>query len=225
MKFGTAVHTALLQPDEFAQRYALAEKIDRRTKEGKAAAAAWEERNAGKIPLDPDNWQAVQTAVANVKAFGPAADLIKAFTDTELTALWRDPSGLRIKGRIDAVAEVDGLTYLVDLKTTRSASRDDFAKSIAVFGYHRQLANYAAGLRAHGVNVEDAYVIAVENEPPHAVAVFRVRQDTLAIGEESLRKIIEAYAECERLDVWPGYPQEVQEIALPEWAAKKEFAL
>ena len=39
MAFGTAVHTHVLEPDRFFEEFAVVEKFDRRTKEGKEAAA------------------------------------------------------------------------------------------------------------------------------------------------------------------------------------------
>jgi hypothetical protein len=48
MAFGTAVHTFVLEQDRFADEFVVAEKFDRRTKEGKEAAARFEEANQGK---------------------------------------------------------------------------------------------------------------------------------------------------------------------------------
>jgi hypothetical protein len=48
MAFGTAVHTFVLEQDRFADEFVVAEKFDRRTKEGKEAAARFEEGNQGK---------------------------------------------------------------------------------------------------------------------------------------------------------------------------------
>jgi exodeoxyribonuclease VIII len=39
MRLGTAIHTAVLEPGEFAKRHHVAPVVDRRTKDGKAA---WE---------------------------------------------------------------------------------------------------------------------------------------------------------------------------------------
>ena len=51
MAFGTAVHTYVLEQDRFAEELVVAEKFDRRTKEGKEAAARFEEANQGKIVI------------------------------------------------------------------------------------------------------------------------------------------------------------------------------
>ena len=48
MAFGTAVHTFVLEQERFADEFVVAEKFDRRTKEGKEAAARFEEANQGK---------------------------------------------------------------------------------------------------------------------------------------------------------------------------------
>ena len=52
LKMGRAIHMAVLQPEEFPDTYAvMPDGIDRRTKEGKAAWAAWCEENDGKEVL------------------------------------------------------------------------------------------------------------------------------------------------------------------------------
>ena len=48
MAFGSAVHSFILEPERFSKEVAVAEKFDRRTKEGKEAAAKFEAENQGK---------------------------------------------------------------------------------------------------------------------------------------------------------------------------------
>jgi hypothetical protein len=52
MKFGTAVHTAMLESDKFYDDYYIMPKVDGRTKEGKALKAEHIEKAKGKIVLD-----------------------------------------------------------------------------------------------------------------------------------------------------------------------------
>jgi hypothetical protein len=63
MALGRAFHCALLEPERFAATHVVAEKFDRRTKEGKAKAEAWEAENQGKIPLTPEQAEAVRRDV------------------------------------------------------------------------------------------------------------------------------------------------------------------
>ena len=48
LMFGAALHKAVLEPDGFGDEYIVAPKFDRRTKDGKAAYAAFEMSLAGR---------------------------------------------------------------------------------------------------------------------------------------------------------------------------------
>jgi hypothetical protein len=66
---GSAIHSAVLEPDLFPSEYVMAPTdINRRTNVGKEAYAAFEKANAGKTVLDPDDYStciAVRDAVHN----------------------------------------------------------------------------------------------------------------------------------------------------------------
>jgi hypothetical protein len=74
MAFGTAVHTHVLEQDRFAEEFAVAEKFDRRTKEGKEAAARFEQENQGKTLITSDDLATltrVRAAVSLPRGGGP----------------------------------------------------------------------------------------------------------------------------------------------------------
>ena len=66
MAMGTAIHTAVLEPDTFSDRYVIApENIDRRTKDGKAQWAELE--SSGKLILSaPDAEKVLKIGRAHV---------------------------------------------------------------------------------------------------------------------------------------------------------------
>ena len=43
----------------------------------------------------------------------------------------------------------------------------------------------------------------------------------LALAAEQLRPLYETWAKCEASGVWPGYPEKVVPIGVPEWAFRK----
>jgi exodeoxyribonuclease VIII len=102
----------------------------------------------------------------------------------------------------------------VDVKTTEDASASAFAKSIANYRYHVQDAHYREGFE------RDRFVwIAVEIKPPYAVAVYMDDSDMLALGQSHRDTDLRTYAECKAKNEWPGYPEVIQSIQLPRWAA------
>ena len=61
--------------------------------------------------------------------------------------------------------------------------------------------------------------IALEKDPPYAVAVYEATKDMLETAQRQIGPLLDMYAECLRTDCWPGYKDEVQQIQLPRWAA------
>jgi len=137
--------------------------------------------------------------------------------EPERSAWWEDAeTGLLCKGRFDEIGRRAGV--IVDLKTTRDASREAFSRAIYTIGYYIQAAHYIAGAKALGIDADRFGIIAVEKDPPYAVAIYEVSGAALYDGERERRKLLELYAQCEESGEWPGYPQEVVEIDLPVWA-------
>lgn len=214
-RMGTAIHTAVLQPDVFDQEYIVAPDLDRRTKTGREEWAllvnAWGEDNILK-PEEMQEIQAIRDAVLSHPTAGP---LLRG--DVELSALWADDeTGVLCKGRFDVANKRVGA--LVDLKTTRDASKRAFSRAIWHYGYHIQAAHYLAGAQAHGIDAEFFVIVAVEKTPPYAVAVYNLRGDVIKAGHDELRPLIDMYAQCMESGHWPGYPTEAVEIDLPRYA-------
>ena len=61
--------------------------------------------------------------------------------------------------------------------------------------------------------------LAVEKEPPYAVAVYEATHEMLHTAQKQIAPLLDVYAECLKTDVWPGYKDELQQIQLPRWAA------
>jgi hypothetical protein len=63
--------------------------------------------------------------------------------------------------------------------------------------------------------------IAVEKEPPYAVALYRIDEDSILRGANQLKQLKALYAECLKTNTWPAYGDKVRDISLPEWSAKR----
>ncbi|MEK6880139.1 MAG: hypothetical protein AABY22_11045, partial [Nanoarchaeota archaeon] len=63
--------------------------------------------------------------------------------------------------------------------------------------------------------------IAIESEPPYEVAVYRLMEAAIEYGELEIRNLLLEIAKCQKTGIWPGYADEVQDIALPPWAWSK----
>jgi exodeoxyribonuclease VIII len=223
MILGTHIHAAVLEPARFDRDYVLAPKVDRRTTVGKAAWATFEAENAGKELLDRDDFDLVLGIRDAVWAHPTAKALLSGAGHCEVGAVWKhERTGLACKGMMDRIGAHGGWTWIVDLKTCEDASPAGFARSVANYAYHAQAAFYLGGCNAIAPMKRRFTWIAVEKKPPYAVAVYEPDSIALDTGERRCEDWLDAYAECRRTDVWPGYPDDIQSIALPKWATREE---
>jgi exodeoxyribonuclease VIII len=125
MRFGTLVHTAVLEPDRFDATHVRGIEGDGRKKEIKEARE--ELAKSGKTVVDPadfDLCMQIRDAVRNHRMARLLFD-----GESERSAIWKDAeTGVLCKGRFDHVSEVSGV--LVDLKTTTDASPAGFERSV-----------------------------------------------------------------------------------------------
>lgn len=213
MQIGTALHTAVLEPDLWDATVAVPRQaFDRRTKAGKELAAEFERESAGKLVLSPDDAALVQRMAAAVRSHPAARFLLDLPGRREATYTWTDPAtGIECKTRPDWHS--DDRRIVVDVKTTRDASRAEFARSTASFAYHVQ-----AAWNQDALGAEQFITIAVENVRPFAVAVYPASGSLIAAGQRRIEAAMTLLAECHASGRWPGYGDLLQEpLELPGW--------
>lgn len=207
-KFGRLAHLAILEPAVYDEDVIVApDGIDRRTKEGKAQWAEFELRAAGREIAKAEDDKAIRSMRAAVLAHPEAASLV-AQSDHEVTSI---DSEKRRKGRADMVHR-DG-EWIADLKTCEDASPDAMARAVASNLYHLQAAWY---LDLWGV--DGFFIVAVEKKAPYLVAVYELDEATIEKGRELYVNAERIYRECEKENIWPGYPSTAQLLRLPAWA-------
>lgn len=219
MKLGTAIHTAVLEPDEFTKRHIVAPVVDRRTKDGKAT---WEQfladaEAAGADLISADDFATCQAISQQVRQH-PTARKVFANGTPELSAYWTDAeTGLLCKCRPDWL----GLPLIVDLKSTEDASAEGFAKSAWNYRYWVQAAWYVDGIEQATGQRPDAFVFAAfEKSAPYACAFYFADEAMLDMGRREYRKQLRVLADCKAADKWPGYPTDVLPLGVPPWALK-----
>lgn len=216
---GRAGHCAILEPDDFPARYRCGPDGDKRTKAVKEAWDALEAEVGTGGVLRRSDYEACLRMRDSVHRSRTAKAMISGSGEVELSYLWEDKeSGLLCKARMDRHSpDLPGGT-IVDVKTTRSASRREFERTIFSFGYHRQGAFYLEGAKVRKLPARHFVILAVEKTPPYAVAVYRLTEGALSAGEEQIRPLLMRYAECKARNEWPGFPDEVVDVALPDYA-------
>lgn len=216
MRLGSLTHTVVLEPQLFrASATVRPEGIDRRTSAGKLAWAEFEVQAEGKEIVTAEEMSKlcqIQQAVHN----HPAAAKALAGSPTIEQSIFWDVAGIACRCRPDAVTERG---VIVDLKTTRDASPEGFAKSIAQYRYHVQAAFYSDGFRAAFGSAPRGFVfIAVETEPPYLVGVYVASETMVLRGRADYEADLARFRECRDTDTWPGYSDAPLTIDLPKWA-------
>ena len=221
---GRAAHTLVLGAgDPFS-----ACPADRLSSDGKMTtlkAKAWAigEREAGRTPLTPADYDAVHRMADAILAHGRAAEL---FTDPdrqpEVSAFCEIVPGLWLRSRFDLLGG-----ELTDFKTAADPHPDAFRRSAWSYGYHVQDVAYRrAWERVTGVSAQPMTFVVVGKEPPHLVSICSLDLDFERFGDEQLDAALNRYlqqaAEHGAPDaegvVWDGLPESTAVLSPPRSA-------
>lgn len=217
LKFGKAFHCSQLEPHVFESTYRVEPDFgDCRTKDGKARRDEWRAGNAGRVLITADDMEAIIGMQRSVAAHPAASRLIQA-GQSEVTLRYVD-EGTGLPGKSRADYWVREKRFVVDLKSTRDASKEAFAKDVYNRRYHVQDALYRAAFAACGERIDHFAIIAVEKEPPYAVAVYTLDTDAVTKGYASARLNIETLKVCLEKNEWPSYNMGVEQLSLPAWS-------
>lgn len=221
MRLGAALHAAILEPRKFMDEYVVPPKVDRRTKEGKLAWAAFLEANSGKDFLDPEPHENCLRMATAAHDHPIVSQLLAAKGLNECSVYWRDfEHDAPCKCRVDRLTSWADRSVILDLKTTTDARPGPFAQQIARLNYHVQAAWYINGLATVSPHPRRWIWVAIESEPPHAVALYEPNEQMLMQGEAECRQYLKTHLDCQAKGEWPGYPIEPQSLNLPTWAVQ-----
>lgn len=216
MEIGTAVHTAVLEPEFFPVYVAAAPECDRRTTEGKVAYANFQALNGEKIILKQDEFDSVHAMAAAVHASDTATRLLDKMPTREKSIKWYDKTfQTHCKARPDMFGMnvlSDGQNLICDLKTHNGKKKFQYAAMD--YNYPVQAGWYRRGMKAvTGKDWEFGFIV-VEKDAPHCVSFYIMPPDRNILIDDAIERAGNIFAECQRTDDWPGYPEEFQELEL-----------
>lgn len=204
MIFGNAVHTMLLEPEKFYETYFVLEKLDLRKASDKEKHAELLELNKGKIALKREEYEKI---ISMKEAFinHPKASKIIHQGKIEQSFFWEDnDTGMLCKARPDIYKG----NIIIDLKTTMDASELSFRSSTYKYGYYLQAAMAQEAFKALNEEEMDSFIfIAIEKEPPYAIAIYIIDQASIDKGVKEFKQLLASLKECMEKDEWPSYEE------------------
>lgn len=215
---GTAIHLALLEPEECKRRVVEAPNCKRGTKE-------WNDFSASCPPdaillktndasgVSFSDIKKIQESMAEREALRNEPFLSNG--EAEVTFIWRDElTGLLCKCRPDWIRN-DGM--IIDVKSVpdgKAATPDSFGRELIDFRYHVQAAFYLEGVNTiEKEKYSEFTFIPVEKKEPFLINEFYLDANMLKIGHDIMRTQLNRIKEYYDSNPRPymGYPVDFDE--------------
>lgn len=184
------------------------------------AAKDWADgvRADGLIPMKAAELRPV-FGMAEAVLKHPTARALFELAGHREVSVFSEVDGVPVRARFDALTdETPQGVFGIDLKTSSSpVDTETFTRTVVNFGYHVQQEFYRDVYRSFG-ELEFVFCC-VETTAPYLVAVHRLDITYEDMGRTLARYARSTYAACEASGQWPGYPDDVQTISPPVWAA------
>lgn len=236
MAMGTALHMGILEPDRFdaGAIAVIPEDAPKRptaaqwgaAKPSPASRAAMDfwldfnAKSAGMLVLTAAQAASVAGMVRSVRGHPLYDELFRSEGANEVTFQWLDARlAIPCKARFDRL-RADGLA--IDIKSTRDASPDGFARAAASYRYHIQHAWYNNGHEhLRGTSVGAFLFLAVENEAPYGCALYVLQSNAVRFAVDECERAMLLYAQALKTGYWRSYPEGVAPLVLPRWAVQR----
>lgn len=232
MKFGTLVHSMVLEPDDFNNRYVVLPDFknhpDNVTDTGKPSTsktkwvtnqvAEFARENAGKefmSPADLERAKRVKDAVYSK----PFARQLLETTHHEVT-LTGELNGVACKSRLDMLSE----PRMADLKTAATVESRLFGSSAASLNYGFKLAFHQLMAKQELGVFPEVFIVSVETAGDFDVAIYNAT-DYVEQERQTVMTMLHRYKACKVSGEWPGVDggADWSTLDLPNWAMENEF--
>jgi len=241
MRFGSAYHCYILQPDRFEDEFYVFDdshiyqvlqgegyKSPRSTKDYKTWLESENNMVGNREMISKDEFERIKAM--KYKLFShPYSKMLLTNGRQEIGfagEIETMAGTINVKFKPDIIK--DNKRIVVDLKTTIDASVDGFTKAAASLDYHLQAAFYADMLTLMDGDGRDYgfYFVAQEKKAPFAFNIFESGPRFLGQGRYEYELLLQLYKYCIDNDKWPGYQvfcqnkYGINELNLPPWAIK-----
>lgn len=212
MLLGNAIHSYILEPETFTNKYLIIDKIKRNTKEGKLKYEEATNELNDRILLTQEVFDEVEKISQAFLANEMTKEFVKG-AQIEKSLFWHDKdTNILLKCRPD----IWHTNMICDIKTTSDASPREFQRAIMNYGYHIQAALIQDGIKAIlNKEISDFVFLAIEKNPPYATGIYILDKDSIERGRQEYKSVLENYKETENTNKWCSYKPTV--ISLPSY--------
>jgi exodeoxyribonuclease VIII len=226
MEWGTAVHTAVLEPQHLDARYPedpQSPKVGgypagwRNTKDYKQKRAALLDRPGVEGLLTAEERQSLHTIDRRVREseIGESLHELKGIREASVWGFDSDHDLWR-KCRPDWY--IPAANLVVDVKTAQDHRPRGFSRACLTYGYHMAAAYYIDTMALAGLDVEHYVFLVVNADAPHEVASYTLDEDSIEQGRADYIRELETWSMCVAFDNWPACTPEIRELRIPEYA-------
>lgn len=243
MKFGSAYHLNILEPDKFDSQYFVLDdreiieillsegsKSPRATNKYKDWVFEQETIAAGREIIDLNTKQLLDSMKNRIlnhryaKFLCSDGEAEKSFL---IKAVLIDDTSVLIRFKPDKINWHKKV--IIDLKTTQDASENGFPRHAAEFDYHIQAALYTdliEMISGDGLSWQ-FFFIAQEKKSPFAFNIFEASPQFLGQGRYEYQQLIKLWQWCKGNNKWPEYQCFIEnrfgilDLNLPNYAIKE----
>lgn len=192
MIFGSMFHCLVLEPEEFDSRFAVAPKVDRRTKAGKLEWEIFCEANAGKDIVKAVDFELAQRMQEKVMQNEASRFLVTRFDKKEEGVQW-EFGGFKWRGYIDG----EGESIIGDLKVMADAKPRKVGYTIRDMRYHWQPVFYRmAPGRSHKI----PFILAVDRNCN--VTCVEFSDADIRVAQDQIEWYLTKFHQCIAMGDW-----------------------
>lgn len=212
---GIAVHSLLLEPNEFEQQFLVIEKLDKRLKGNKERYLEYVQQAEAenKILLNTEEFNNAGN-IASALAGDERVQELLVDAEKEVELRWTEQLDDNAQ-EVNYVAFLDILNRrqktIADLKIINGSqfNPSKFASKAKAERYHIQTGLYLKGSRKNQIDVNAFKWILVKDEPPYDIAIARADAEFIERGIAAAENASAELYERILTDYWVSYPDEI----------------
>ncbi len=222
MIIGNIVHSLVLEPTLVDSEYAVKEKINGATKDGKKYNAGFSLLAGGREVIASDDYE-LSKCMAEEILKHPIFLRIIPGAKIEKSIFWVDEeSGLLCKARPDIWNDDIGL--ICDLKTNPECDIDSInGYVIKQYGYHIQAAMQADAIASvTGKVINNFYFLLAGKEQPYMPRVLQLKEGWIELGRKHYKDALKILKVCMETNLWSLDREKIFDIEYEDYHAKND---